>query len=211
MKVTVFGASGLIGQHLIEELSKDPKVEVIFQVLRKPGEKKYEKVESIIWDGKVFPESIYHVDCIFCCLGTTIKKAKTEEAFKAIDYQLPLMIAKQFKSLGGEKYLVVSAQGADDKSKIFYNRVKGELERDLKKIAFKKLVIVRPSLLLGDRNESRPGEHLAQKLSPLLSPLLFGPMAKYRPIKATKVAKDLLDLSQDKKPSTPMEYIIVEK
>ncbi|GAB4024695.1 MAG: hypothetical protein Fur0010_27930 [Bdellovibrio sp.] len=211
MKVTVFGATGLIGSLVVEEFSKLSEIEKIYQVVRKEQTSHSKKVENIIWKGETLPPEIYQVDAIVCCLGTTIKKAGTQEAFKAVDYYLPLMIAKQFKNYGGQNYIIVSALGADQKSKIFYNKVKGELERDLIQLNFKKLVILRPSLLLGPRNESRPGEFFAQKISPLFSPLMIGSLAKMRPIKAETVAQNLVSFTLGKTPKTVMEYLIVEK
>ena len=131
---------------------------------------------------------IDRIDSGLCALGSTIKKAGSQQAFKNIDYTLVLRVAEFAKRFGAEEFSVISALGADRNSGIFYNKVKGEMEEGLKALNFKLLTIIRPSLLLGERKEKRVAEKIFIKLSPLLNKTLFGPLKKYRGIEAHKVA-----------------------
>lgn len=132
---------------------------------------------------------------VFCCLGTTRAKAGSERAFRRVDYEYPLALAEIAASMNAEAFLVVSSLGADPNSKLFYSRVKGELERDLEKLSLRALRIFRPSLLLGARAERRAGERLAIALARPLSALLHGPLEKYRPIAADGVARAMLEVA----------------
>src|SRR5690606_24320068 len=124
----------------------------------------------------------FKVDDVFCCLGTTIKKAGSQNAFRRVDYDYPVALGKLAKSAGAKRFLVISAMGADARSNIFYSRVKGQMEEALKKMEFPALHIFQPSLLLGKRDEFRLGEKAASVLAPAISPLLRGKMKKYKPI-----------------------------
>jgi len=136
-----------------------------------------------------------HADDVYCCLGTTIKKAGSQEAFKKIDLGLVVTIAGLMKKQGAEQFLVISAMGADKDSKIFYNRTKSEMEAALQELGYPCLRIVRPSLLLGPREEFRLGEKIGVILTPILKPFLQGSLKKYRPVEAEKVAQFMLKIS----------------
>lgn len=125
---------------------------------------------------------------MFICLGTTIKKAKTKEAFRKVDYEYVVEAGKLANAAKVENVLVISAMGADSKSKFFYSRVKGEMEETLKQLELNSLHIFRPSLLLGERNELRIGEKVSGKLISIFKFLLIGPLRPYRAIHAKKVA-----------------------
>jgi uncharacterized protein YbjT (DUF2867 family) len=137
------------------------------------------------------------VDDVYCCLGTTIKKAGSQEMFKKIDLDLVVTIAELMKKQGAEQFLVISAMGADRNSKVFYNRTKGEMEAALQELAYPSLHIIRPSLLLGPREEFRLGEKVAVMLTPLLKLFLRGPLNKYRPVEARKVAQFMVNVAQE--------------
>jgi uncharacterized protein YbjT (DUF2867 family) len=122
-------------------------------------------------------------------LGTTIKKAGSQEAFRKVDYDYVVNFAKVAEQVGAQKLLVISALGADSQSSIFYNRVKGEMEDTLRGLKIPQIEIFQPSLILGDRKEVRRGEELMQKISPVLNALLVGPLKKYRAISATDIAR----------------------
>jgi uncharacterized protein YbjT (DUF2867 family) len=132
-------------------------------------------------------------DDIFCCLGTTMKKAGSKEAFRKVDYQYPMDIARLGLANGAQQFAIVTAMGADTKSTFFYNRVKGEVERDLAALNYPTLLIFRPSLLLGNRGESRLGERLAEGAMRLLSPII---PAKYKGVDGSKVANAMLATMQ---------------
>jgi uncharacterized protein YbjT (DUF2867 family) len=138
-----------------------------------------------------------NIDVVCIALGTTIKKAGSQQAFRQVDYDLVLTVAQKARQSGARRCVVITALGSDAKSSIFYNRVKGEVEQALQAMGFEQLVILRPSLLLGDRQESRPGESLGQLVAPLLSPFLIGGLRRYRPIQSDVVARCMVESALD--------------
>lgn len=137
------------------------------------------------------------VDDVYCCLGTTIRAAGSRAAFERVDFHMVVDLARAAHAAGAKRFLVVSAVGASARSPAFYSRVKARMEQAVAEVPFEAVHIVRPSLLLGERAELRPGERLGQKLAPLLAPLLAGPLSKYRPVRAEDVAGVLLRLAFD--------------
>ncbi|HVK60359.1 MAG TPA: hypothetical protein VM432_02365 [Bdellovibrionales bacterium] len=127
-------------------------------------------------------------DDYFCALGTTIKKAGSQEAFRLVDETYVVRFAEIAKRQNARVLVIVSAVGADPLSPIFYNRVKGEMESKIRALGLRSVYVLHPSLLLGHRNEFRLGEKIAELAAPVLSPLLFGSFAKYRPVQADRVA-----------------------
>ena len=186
----IAGATGLTGNELVKILLDHPAYDKIYVLARRPLDIEHPKLEQIrvhfsrLKDYKDY----FQVDEVFCCLGTTIKKAGSQNAFRKVDYEYPTALGDLAKSAGVKKFLVISAMGADSRSNIFYNRVKGQMEDRLKKLDLPALHIFRPSLLLGDRQEFRLGEKAASLLAPIFSPLLRGGMTKYKPIQAKQVA-----------------------
>lgn len=189
----LFGATGLVGSNLLHILLKSPRYSCVTIITRKNVQVSHPKLNQIIvadfsalGDEKI--SCVYKVDDVFCCLGTTIKKAGSRERFWQVDYKYPLIAARQAQQCGAAQFLVVSAIGADPKSMFFYNRVKGELETALAQINFPSLHIFQPSLLLGKRQEYRLGETVGAYASKLVSPFLVGGLKKYQPIAASAVA-----------------------
>jgi uncharacterized protein YbjT (DUF2867 family) len=130
------------------------------------------------------------VDDVFCCLGTTIKKAGSQEQFHKVDCDIPLGVAREARARGARQFLIVTAVGADPKSGVFYNRVKGEVEAGLRELGFPGgLKVFRPSLIVGDRAERRPAESVAMAVMSATRPLFAGGLAKYRAIDAVDVAR----------------------
>lgn len=191
MTILIAGTSGLIGGHLLNQLLGRPDVDRVISVARREIDVKHAKLEQRRVDFSAIGE-LPKADVAFCCLGTTIKKAGSKEAFRAVDHDAVESFARAAHAAGARKFLVVTALGADASSPIFYNRVKGEIERDLTKVGFDSLVVFRPSLLLGERAEVRVAEKLAILVTPLISPFLVGPLAKYRPIEAKRVASAMV-------------------
>jgi uncharacterized protein YbjT (DUF2867 family) len=196
--VIVAGATGLVGSSLINIL-KDKASEGKLIILTRrdiPELRKYLSVKQHIinFDDTESYKDHVKADAVVCALGTTLKKAGSQENFRKVDYSYPLQIAEAASENKCEKYILVSAIGADPDSRVFYNRVKGELERDLVKYNFKSLHFLHPSLLLGERDEKRRGEELAQKILPLFS--FFMPY-KYRPIEADAVAQKIVRIISD--------------
>jgi uncharacterized protein YbjT (DUF2867 family) len=139
--------------------------------------------------------ALFQVDAIICALGTTIRQAGSRAHFRTVDYEYPLTFAKLGRRLGCEHFLVVSALGANPHSRVFYNRVKGELEDALRGLGYPRLTIVRPSLLLGPRAELRLGEEVAKRVTRWLGPLV--PRA-YKPVEARVVATALVRAAREK-------------
>lgn len=194
----VFGASGLIGTHLVDLLSVDPKWAKVITVVRRSQNRDTAKVQEILADATTISNVADQLvaDTAFCCLGTTHRKAGSHEAFRRIDHDFVLDCAKTAKSQGVKRFVLVSSMGANVHSPSRYAKVKGETERDLIDLGFDATDILRPSLLLGNRPERRFAEDIGGRLAPALSLLLFGPLRAYRPIHARDVAKAMLQIAQ---------------
>ena len=193
---TLLGATGLIGQHLLKLLLSDNDVESVICISRRPLSVESDKLSTVITpleQLRAHPEA-FQSDHLICCLGTTIKTAGSKSAFRQVDYDFVLAAAELAKQQGCQYMHVVSAVGADSKSPFFYNKVKGEVEEALTNLDFAGLHIIRPSLLLGERNERRLAEDLSKPFTRALSPLLIGHLKRYQPINGTDVAKKMLAL-----------------
>ena len=192
MKVILAGATGLVGSLLLEKLTQDPNVSDILILGRKEihlSSSKLKFIKTLDFNDVKISESY---DAAFCCLGTTMKVAKTKESFFHVDHDLILNFAKFSKSLGVQKFITISAIGADVNSPFFYNQVKAQTETDLIKEKFQELVILRPSLLLGFRSEKRMLEDLSQSAFRFFEPILKKIKWKSRPVEAGQVAQTML-------------------
>lgn len=204
-KALIAGATGLIGGHLLEKLLADNTYAEVIAIVRKPLDIQHPKLNQRVVDFDQLSENggdLYGVDDVFCCLGTTIKKVKTQEAFKHVDYDYPLEIAVQAKKHGASRYYLVSAIGADPNSRFFYMRTKGQLEQALGGIGYDELAIFRPSQLYGDRKEFRFGEKVSEFIIRPLSFLFLGSLRKYRIIAAATVASAMLRSAHTSTPGT---------
>lgn len=188
----ILGASGLTGHHLLELLLDDPLYTRITIYVRKPVHISHPKLVQQIVDFEQLDSAIDATD-VFCCLGTTIKKAGSQDAFKQVDLIYPQKIAALQLAAGSQKFLVISAVGADDKSSIFYSRTKGQLEKALTLLRYPCLCIFRPSFIMGNRAERRMGEKIGIFIAKLMSPLLIGPLKKYQPVSALALARSMQD------------------
>jgi len=194
----VFGASGLVGSMLVKELLINPAYSQVLIVTRKPLVIINPKIQEITlgnYKSYNFSETNISDVHVFCCLGTTIKKAGTKDEFKKVDYELPLEVGNWAISKDIQTFVVISSIGANPDTKNFYLKTKGELEEALKLLGFDHLYILRPSLLLGERNEFRLGEEIAKMFSGVLNLTLRGSFKKYKPISAVKVAKAMVFLA----------------
>jgi uncharacterized protein YbjT (DUF2867 family) len=207
----LLGPTGLVGSHLLRLLLEAPEFERITALSRRPLELKNPRLEVLISELADVEKHKYalQADVIFCCLGTTIRAAKTKEAFKAVDYDAPLAVAHLQEDRAAKSFYVVSSLGADWRSIFFYTRIKGELEQDLGILGFKRVVAVRPSLLLGQRLNLRPGELLGEIGTMPLVPLMRGTWRKYRPIQAATVAENLLRLSRGLDAREGLEWALI--
>lgn len=202
MEAIIAGATGLIGSSLLQQLLDHPDYTMVTAVVRKEIPLQHPKFRQVVVDFDRLENHQEHIkgDVVFCALGTTKSKTPDEAQYRKIDYQYPLDIAFIAHQNGASQYHLVSALGANINSSIFYTRLKGEVERDLKTIPFKAIHIYRPSLLVGDRKEHRSAEGLMIGLMRVLNPLLIGGLRKYRSIKIEKVASAML--KQSLKPLT---------
>lgn len=193
-KALLAGATGLVGSNLLNLLLNDPYYnEVIIPVRHKTGISHPKLKELIIdYDKLDSYKDLLKADDIFCCLGTTIKKAGSQEAFRKVDFNYPLDLAKLTLSNGARQYLIITSIGANEKSKVFYTRVKGEIENELTKLNFKSISIFRPSMILGERKEKRFKEKAGLILFKIISPLLAGSLKRYKGIEASDIARAML-------------------
>ncbi|WP_043965116.1 oxidoreductase [Anoxybacillus thermarum] len=187
----VIGASGLVGGELLQRLLRSEHYEQVTVFVRKQMACKHEKLKQVVvdFDNIEQYEEYFHVDDVFSCLGTTMKKAKTKQQFIKVDYEYTLRAAKLAEKCHVKTFLFVSAIGADPHSMFFYNRVKGETEEALQRLTIRSLHIFRPSLLTGERQEFRLGEKTAEWLSHGFSFAFVGKWEKYKPIAAKQVAE----------------------
>lgn len=186
----LLGATGLTGGFLLNELVKSKAYARIIVPVRKNIDTKSPVVEVIITDFKDIEanKERYKADDVYCCLGTTIAVAKTKEAFRFVDYDLPVQFAKIAVEQGAQSYTLMSSIGAKAKSSNFYLKTKGEVEEAIASLPFKRVTIVRPSMLLGPRKESRSGESIGKVVMGGLSFLWKGPLKNYKPIESADVA-----------------------
>ncbi len=186
----IAGATGLIGNELLQLLIRGRHYQKISVLSRREIETSSKRVATVITDYSRLSDKDVSNDVtdVFCCLGTTMKKAGSKETFREVDYDYPLKIARIARQRGAQKYLLVSAMGASAKSPIFYNQVKGEIEQAIIELEYPTFHIFRPSLLMGNRSEQRTGEKIAQIVMGGIAPVMVGSLRKYRPIEGKDVA-----------------------
>ena len=195
----VFGSSGLIGSHLLNQLIKNNNYSKIKLFVRSVPEINNPKIEIIKTDFnnlKNHKEEIKGDDCFFC-IGTTKKNAPNKDEYRRIELDIPKKIAQITKSNSVNSFLFVSSGFADPKNSVDYLKYKGEVEEELKKLNFPRLGIMRPSFLLGDRKENRVGEKIGIFFFKILSPLFLGPLKKMKPIHSEIVAKVMIIVAQN--------------
>lgn len=194
----IAGYTGLVGRHLLDLLLASKNYNKIIALGRRELPIKDDRLvfqiadfDNISLDTKI--------DDVFCCLGTTMKKAGSREKFRLVDFQYPLNLAIAAKNHGATTFVLVTANGANTKSAFFYNRVKGDVEEAIKRLNFEKYDIVRPSLLLGKRKESRLLEDVGQTLTRALGFIFVGPLKNVRGIESVKVARAMASVANDGK------------
>ncbi len=197
----VFGASGLTGRFLIEHLISDPRYEIVKLFVRKEISIPHGKIKQIIYSPERVEDYSSEItgEHLFCCIGTTIKKAGSRDAFYKIDHTLVERIAKIASSNKVRSFAVISSIGANDRTSNFYLNTKGKMEESIKTFTFQNLSILRPSMLLGLRNEKRGMEELGKTVAKVITPLLVGSLKKYRPIHASQVAQAMIILANKPK------------
>lgn len=189
----VAGTTGLVGKECLRLLAEDAGVEEVRALVRRPLPPDLQAPgvrECIIdFDRLDGHPDWFQVDWVFCALGTTLRQAGSRDAFRRVDFEYALGVAKAARAAGARHFLLVSAAGADARSRIFYNRVKGELEEAVGQLGYPSLTIARPALLLGDRPTPRPGEEIGKRLAWLFPP-------RWRPVQASQVASALVRAAQ---------------
>ena len=190
----VAGGSGLVGSRLLRILASAPDYGRVLALSRRPLSFDHPRIANRVTRFETLEADLRAVRCddAYCCLGTTRRAAGSEAAFRAVDHDLVLAFARLARAAGAQRFIVVSAVGADPAARNFYLRVKGETEDALAALQFPALHIMQPSLLLGSRREWRPTESVAGLLAPLLNPLLLGRLAAWRAVDADKVATAML-------------------
>jgi uncharacterized protein YbjT (DUF2867 family) len=187
----VLGASGLVGGFCLKALVDDPDYTRVLTFGRRelPPMTRAKVAQRVADLGSLTADDFRGAQDVFVALGSTIRKAGSQEAFRRVDLEMPLRAAQEALQAGAEQFVVVSSVGADPASKNFYLRTKGELERELAKLPYRALHILRPSLLIGKRQEFRLGEVMGMKLAPVLDLLTLGPLRRYHSMKAEIAGK----------------------
>lgn len=191
----IAGASGLVGSQCLARLLAEPAYERVIALVRRPLPQNDPRLDQRVIDfdrlgaeGAGFPAATD----VFCCLGTTMKQAGSREAFRLVDFTYVVGLAAQSLERGARQFLLVSSIGANPTSPAFYTRVKGETEAAVTALPFEGRQIFRPSILVGERAENRPGERAGIVAMKGAAFLLLGPLRKYRPIAAATVAEAMV-------------------
>jgi uncharacterized protein YbjT (DUF2867 family) len=189
-RLMLVGATGLVGQSVLRQALKHPQVKQVIAPTRRLLPPHARLLNPLVdFDALPSEAGWWAVDAVICTLGSTIKKASSQAAFRRVDHDHPLAVAQLALRHGAKAYALNSALGADANSRVFYSRTKGELERDLQTLGYPSLTFVRPGLIGGERQESRLGEQIGVTVSQWLRPLL---PKRYRVVPAERVAFHLL-------------------
>ena len=193
------GGTGLVGSHVLQELLADPTWSHVVTVGRRPASLRHAKLEQRVLDLNAIEAhgDLPHADDVFCCLGTTIKRAGSQDAFRRVDLDFVVGLARAGLRIGATQFLLISAIGADPESRMFYSRVKGEAEAAVRRLPYRAVQIFRPGLLLGKRREFRLGERIAMLAVPLMHPFLLGGLRRYHSIQAGDVARAMVRIARE--------------
>ena len=195
------GATGLVGSFLLQRLLASERTARVIVWARRDIGKPHPKLKVEIVDFERLEQRRVEAEDVFCCLGTTIKQAGSQAAFRRVDHDYPVVLARAAARDGAKRLLVISALGANPHATVFYNRVKGEMEEAVRAAGVPKTVFFRPSLLSGPRVEERLGEKVGLVVGSILGPLL----GKYRPIHADIVAAAMLKVAMEELPLRTLE------
>lgn len=199
----IAGATGLVGGYVLQLLLADGGYERVVAVGRRELTTRHPKLEQRIVDFDALdalppsPPDFPAADDVFCALGTTIKRAGSREAFRRVDHDYVVALARAGLRAGATQFLLVSAIGADPNARVFYSRVKGETEAAVRQLPYRGIQIFRPSLLLGERAEFRIGERVATWFAPVVGLALVGPLRRYLPAQAADVAKAMVRIAHE--------------
>jgi uncharacterized protein YbjT (DUF2867 family) len=189
------GATGLVGKHCLEQLLQTQRYDRVHVLVRRTVGMNHEKLEEHRVNFDALDEvNVGSVDDVYITLGTTIKAAGSQDAFYKVDHDYVVATAKLGKRAGATRIALVSSIGAGGAAGNFYLRVKTETERDVKALGYECVEILRPGLLVGDRQEKRPGEKFGIAAMKVISGAMVGPLRQYRPIQAADVANAMIKL-----------------
>lgn len=193
-KAILYGASGLVGSYILENLLNNATYEQVIIVVRRDLNIQHPKLKILIGDFNTLSKVIkdIQVDEVFIALGTTQKKTPDKKLYYQIDHDYPILATKLAKENGAKAVFLVSALGANAKSSIFYTKLKGETEQGIISLNLEHTYIFRPSMILGDRKESRPMEKVFIGIFKLINPLFVGSLSKYKGIEAEDIAKAMV-------------------
>jgi uncharacterized protein YbjT (DUF2867 family) len=201
------GATRLVGSHCLRRLIQDETYARVVALLRRPIDERHERLDQRVVDFEALPEeALAGATDVFCALGTTIRKAGSQEAFRKVDHGYTLAVAERAARAGARQLLLVSSVGADPGTGNFYLRVKGEVERDVGALPFAAVHVFRPSFLLGERGERRTGEAIGIAVARGLQGALFGGLRKYRPIEAAVVAEAMVGAARGGQPGRHVHH-----
>ena len=201
------GATGLVGSHVLARLLASQRYRKVLVLVRRPLGAMAPKLEQQMVDfGRIeaFSPAVA-ADDVFCCLGTTIRVAGSQAAFRRVDHDYPVAFARMAARNGAQRFAMISSLGAEPGSSVFYSRVKGETEADVAALALPHYWFVRPSLLAGQRAETRIGERIGLAVAGLIGPLMVGSLRRYRAIHADTVAAAMLAVATTDRVSGPVE------
>ncbi len=197
-RVLLAGASGMVGREVLRQALADPRVGEIVAPARRPLAANTKLINPLVdFDALPADAAWWKADAVICTLGTTIRNAGSQAAFRKVDFDYPLAVARHALAHGASTFVLTSASGANANSRIFYSRTKGELERSLRALGYGSLCLVRPGLLGGERDRRRPLEHAGMKLLGAIDPLL---PRRYRVVPAEHVAATLLHRALEPEP-----------
>lgn len=190
----VAGATGLVGGHVLQTLLADADYDRVIAVVRRPLPLTHPKLTAVVadFDRLADQAAALKADHVYCCLGTTIKAAGSQPAFRKVDHDYVVALAKAGRAGGADRFMLVSAVNADAGSRVFYSRVKGEAERDVAAQGYAAVHIFRPSFLLGERHDHRPGEKIGIGLFRVVEPGFVGPLRRFRSVEAADVARAMV-------------------
>jgi uncharacterized protein YbjT (DUF2867 family) len=190
----VAGATGMVGGQLLDTLLDAPDYGRVYALTRRPLGREHHRLANRVVVFARMAEQLKGLvaNDAYCCIGTTLKQAGSEEAFRDVDLDAVILFAQAARSLGATRFIVVSSVGADTASKKFYLRTKGEMEDAVSAVGFPSVDILQPSLLLGPRKQVRPLELLGSILAPAVNPFLTGKREAYRAIPSATVARGML-------------------
>jgi uncharacterized protein YbjT (DUF2867 family) len=198
----MLGATGLVGSHLLQRVLDASRYDVVTSLVRRPSGNMHPKLKEVpvMFDELALFRNSIRGDDVFCCLGTTLRAAGSREAFRKVDEEYVVNAAHLALQNGAVRFFLISSVGANPRSSFFYTQVKGEVERTISAMPFPSVVILRPSMLLGERKEKRPAERIVGGLMSSVSVAMVGPLGRYRPVHADTVARAMLAAAATERP-----------